>query len=313
MEKRTLLQHHITSGRFTLPVCITASALLWWLDDGASPLNIAGWAVCLLTTYVLAETDNVQQLIRVRSRMLCCVWLFVASLVVFLHPLMKVQLPALCLSASYYLLFRCYQRYEPVVDVFHCFLFQSVSSLLFPPMLVLSIPMLIYLWRLMFVRSWRTFWAFVLGLALPYIVWSSWCVLTGHFEPLIAHFLPLYHVPQFETAIYRNLFSPDLLPFALISMLMLLGAIHHLTTSFADKIRVRHMLRVFIFQSLLFMALPAVLPESLPTLTSLLLVSSAPLIAHFFSLVENRFTNILFCIVLLAFLVLAFLPYLLSL
>ena len=278
----------------TLPVCIVLSALLWWMGSGLSPLNVAGWGDCLLTTYVLAEMDNEQQLIRIRSRLLPCVWLFVASSIAVLHPLVEVQLPAFCLSMAYFLLLRCYQHYEPVGHVFHCFLFLSVGSLFFVPMLALFVPMLCYLWWLMFVRTWRTFWAALLGITLPYVIWGCWCLITERYEPFIAHFLPFHRIPWTDSGIYAHLLSPQLIPFVFIVLLMLLGTVHHLTSPFADKIRVRLMLRIFIFQSLLFMVLPAVLPDCLPVVTAFLLVSSAPLIAHFFALVGNKYTNILF-------------------
>ncbi|MCR4920481.1 MAG: hypothetical protein K5945_02060 [Bacteroidaceae bacterium] len=284
-----------------LPVCIVLSSIMWWMGGSASPLDFAGWAVCILVTYTLAEMDNAQQLIRIRSRLLPCVWLFVASATPALHPLFAVQLPAFCLATSHHLLLRCYQRSQPVGHVFHCFLLLALGSLLFPPMLLLALPMLCYLWRLMTALTWRTFSAAMLGTALPYVLWGCWCLLSDCYTPFLLHFHPFLRSPWAEADISAYLHSALLFPFALITLLTLLSTLHHLLTPFSDKIRVRLMLRVFIFQSILCFAMFFALPASQPAATALLLVSSAPLIAHFFALTRNKFTNILFLVALLAF------------
>ncbi len=307
--QRSRFQYRVTTGRLTLPVCIALSALLWWLHEGPQPLAVAGWGVCLLTTFLLAETDNTQQLIRVRSQMVCSTWLFTAACASALHPAIEVQLPAAALAASHLLLLQCYQRTEPVAQVFHSFLLLSVGSLFFTPMLLLTFPMLCYLWRLMLVRSWRTFWAAMVGLALPYIGVGGWCLVTKDFSWILTQIEPLSRLPQLELTAYEGLPAHALIPYVLLVLLTFMGMLHHLTNSFADKIRVRLMLRVFIFQSFFLLLMPVAWPQSLPTLTAMLLVSGAPLIAHFFSLTNSRATNVLFIITIAILLLVTCLPF----
>ena len=305
---RQRFQQRLASSLSLLPVCIVLSALMWGLTEGVEPLSLVAWCVCLLTAFVLLEADNQQQLLRVRSRLVPCVWLFVASCLPLLHGLFEVQLPSVCLAGSFLLLLPCYQRFQPVGHVFHCFLLLAVGSLFWVPMLVLAVPMMCCLWLLMLVRTWRTFWAALIGLALPYIFVCGWWWLAGQTPLIAAHFEPLAGLARPDVTAYRSLLSGELVPFLLILLLGAVGAVHHLSTSFADKIRVRLMLRVFVTFMLVTALLPALLPESLAQLTALLLVSATPLIAHFFALTQSRASNLFFILVLLTFAAMALLP-----
>jgi hypothetical protein len=215
-----------------------------------------------------------------------------------------VQLPALCLAGSYFLLLRCYQRVEPVDVVFHCFLLLGLGSLLWQPMMAMALPMLCYLWFLMRVKTWRTFWAAMIGLALPYILAAAVLVIMGK-DPLACQFSDWPHFNMPTSDFFLRLRGigeswPQAAAFLLILLLALVGTVHHLLTSFADKLRVRFMLRVFIFQSLFITIFAAVVPRSLSTFTGLLLVSASPLIAHYFALVHNRVSRLLLIVSMLS-------------
>ena len=225
----------------TLPACIVFSALLWWID-GLDPLNIASWMVCLFTTYVLTELDNVFQLIRFRTRLVPCFWLFVSACLNYLHPLFEVQLPACCMALSCFFLLRCYQHLIPVGSVFHSFLFLSLGSLLFAPMLLLAVPLYVCLHVYMSVKKWRTLWAAVIGLLLPYAGWSLWCMWFDDFQPLAAHFQEYLLLPSAEQ--YLAIPASHLVSAVLLVVLCWVGIVYYVATSFSEKIRVRMLFNV---------------------------------------------------------------------
>ena len=286
----------------TLPACIVFSALLWWMD-GLDSLNIGSWLVCMFTTYLLAELDNVFQLIRFRTRLISCYWLFVSACLNFLHPLLEVQLPACSMAVSCFFLLHCYQRFMPVGSVFHSFLFLSAGSLLCPPMLLMAVPFYVCLHVYMNVRKWRTLWAAVIGLLLPYAGWSLWCLWHEDFQPLAAHFQEFLYWPS--PAQCLALPVPHLVSAALLVVLCLLGIVYYAFTSFSDKIRVRMLFGTFIVLCLCIMAGMVCLPARLVTLMSLLLMASAPLVARFFTNTHSRWSNWFFVSLLLLLLGLA--------
>ncbi len=283
----------------TLPACIVFSALLWWID-GLDPLNIASWMVCLFTTYVLTELDNVFQLIRFRTRLVPCFWLFVSACLNYVHPLFEVQLPACCMALSCFFLLRCYQHLMPVGSVFHSFLFLSLGSLLFAPMLLLAVPLYVCLHVYMSVKKWRTLWAAVIGLLLPYAGWSLWCMWFDDFQPLAAHFQEYLLLPSAEQ--YLAIPASHLVSAVLLVVLCWVGIVYYVATSFSEKIRVRMLFNVFIVLCLCLMAGMVGLPAWHATTVGLFLVVSSPLVARFFTLTHSRWTN--WCFILVSLLLL---------
>ena len=120
MIGKNRFQNKVAESLATLPVCaVLATILWWWPQQSFATSNIIGWVLCALTTYICLETNGVQQIIRIRTRMMACVWLVLASCLAFMHPLDTPAISAVCMALSYYLLFRCYQLYDSVAWIFH--------------------------------------------------------------------------------------------------------------------------------------------------------------------------------------------------
>ena len=86
----------------------------------------------------------------------------------FLHPLRDCSYVAGCMLASYYLLFGAYQQPQAIQPMFHAFLCIGIGSLFFPQILYF-VPF--YLWYSslhLHALTWRTFWAAMTGILLPY-------------------------------------------------------------------------------------------------------------------------------------------------
>ena len=256
--------------------------------------------VCLLTTYIVMETNAQQHIIRIRTRMMSCVWLVLATSLPFMHPFGEPIIAAAFLQASYALLFRCYQRHRPQLNVFHAFLMLSLGSFFAPVMLPMAIPFFLYI--AVFLRSLtrKAFWAGIIGLIVPYWCYAAWMFLGVKGMELGAGRLPLegLGIPDFSFALGSLPPVPDLSNIAILALLLVVSSIHYLRTNYDDKIRVRMILYIYVSQTLLLMLFLLLHPAHYQTTMALLVASSSPLIAHYFSLSKGML-NAVFCVLFL--------------
>lgn len=283
-----------------MPVCALLATILWWWPQQEFALsNILGLVLCAFTTYICMETNGVQRIIRIRTRMMACVWLVLASCLAFMHPLEAPAISAACLSLSYYLLFRCYQLYDSTAWIFHSFLFLGIGSLFTAVMLPMGL--LYYIYLIGFLRSltWRGFWAGVLGLAVPYLGWGAWYFLMDRTDNILdfiaSHFV--WHPVSCEALASLSLCW--MVSMGIVILLSLVGVFHYLQTKYNDKIRVRMVLYIYTVQTILLILYLFLQPQEFQNIMALLLVSACPLIAHYFSLTRSWLSNAFFILSLL--------------
>ena len=291
-----------------MPICAVLATILWWWPQQSFAIsNIIGWVLCALTAYICLETNGVQQIIRIRTRMMASVWLVLASCLAFMHPLDTPAISAVCMAMSYYLLFRCYQLYDSVAWIFHSFLFLGIGSLFSAIMLPMGL--LYYIYLIGFLRSltWRGFWAGIVGLILPYLGWAAWCFLMDKTDSMF-DFITLHFVLH-----PISLESLTSLPFSwmvsmgVVILLSLVSLFHYLQTKYNDKIRVRMVLYIYTIQTILLIIYLFLQPQEFQNTMALLVVSACPLIAHYFSLTRSWLSNAFFFLSLLLCGVMAYL------
>ena len=298
--KHNRLQNKIAGSVFTLPVCVVAAVLMWWLPQKEfSMLCLGGLVLCLLTTYVIMETNAQQHIIRIRTRMMSCVWLILAASLAFMHPVGEPIIAAAFLCASYYLLFLCYQRHRPQKFVFHAFLMLSLGSFCAPVMLPMAV--LFFLYLAIFLRTLprKAFWAGIIGLVVPYWCYAVWCFITNDMGSFVAR---LTDMAQLEMPTVEAITS---MPFVwqvsagVVALLSIVSIFHYLRTNYDDKIRVRMILYIYVSQTLLLMAFLLLQPAHYQTTMALLVASASPLIAHYFALTGSWLSTIFFLLSLL--------------
>ena len=295
MILKNRIQYNVASSEFTLPLCVILAAAMWWLPQQMFSVRcLLGLILCLLTTFVVMETNAQQHIIRIRTRMMSCVWLVLAASLSFMHPLGEPIVAAAFLCVSYLLLFRSYQRHRPQAIVFHAFLMLGIGSFCAPVMLAMAIPYFLYL--AIFLRSLtrRAFWAGILGIVVPYWCYAVWCFATGNLQSFLAR---LTEMAQYEIP---NLEAITSMPFvwqvsaAVIILLSIVSIIHYLRTNYDDKIRVRMILYIYLSQTILLIAFLLLQPAHYQTTMALLVASASPLIAHYFSLTGSWFSTFFF-------------------
>lgn len=294
------LQNKIAGSVLTLPICVVVAIALWWLPGRAFSVRCSwGLILCLLTTYVVMETNAQQRIIRIRTRMMSCVWIILTACLAFMHPLDKPIIAASCLCVSYILLFRLYQLHRPQATAFHVFLMLGIGSFFAPVMLPMAVPFFLYI--AIFLRSLtrKGFMAGILGLIVPYWCYAVWCFVTGDIGSFVTR---LTEMAQFELPSLESLTE---LPFvwqvsaSFIFLLGIVSIIHYLRTNYDDKIRVRMILYIYTTQTLLLMAYLVLQPAHYPTTMALLVASASPLIAHYFALTRSILSNLFFILSLL--------------
>jgi len=293
-------QNKVAESVATMPVCAVLATILWWWPQQSFALsNILGWALCALTTYICMETNGVQHIIRIRTRMMASVWLMLATSLAFMHPWGAPAICAVCLVMSYYLLFRCYQLYDSTVWIYHSFLFLGVGSIFSSAMLFMGI--LYYLYLIGFLRSltWRGFWAGILGMATPYWCWAVWCFFTVKTDMVME---VLSRHLEWQPVSWQALVDLPLasqVSIGFVCLLSIVGMIHYLQTKYNDKIHVRMILYIYTLQTFLLILYLLLQPCQYQTTMALLVASASPLIAHYFSLTGSWLSNIFFILSLL--------------
>lgn len=310
---RAGFQHTIVAGRLTLPATVAVSFLLWLLFAvwkpvaseadayvfrrlfaeffsgtllGSLPSLVAAAAV----VYLLIELNNAYAVVRIRTSFQSSLyaWLLVASSFLFKPDAGCVV--SLCLVLALCFLFRCYQSSHAAEWAFGCMFFLGASSLLFPAVFFLYPLFLLgmFLFRALHARS---FWAGLLGWAVPY--WFLWGHAFFHGQ------MELFYAPFRELASFAPLFSVRLplpvLAVALWTVLLLVcGSIHYWFATYEDKIRSRAYLNFLIVLGF-SLALLGILQVQHATMALQMLMPVAALLgAHLFSLLRTRFSNWLF-------------------
>ncbi len=304
MVKRT--QNHVAESRFTLPM-VVVYAIGVWIASGllipAIPITTAevmkgAWvqfACFLISAYLMVELNNSNALIRIYSRTVSCSFIVLLCAGCFLFGSLGGSIVQLCVVASYIAGFHSYQNKQAVGWIFYAFLCVGLASTVFIQILY-YVPLL---WAMMFFRltslSWRTFFASIIGLLLPYWFAVPLLVYQGGTGMLLRHFAAIadFQLP-FD---YQQVTVNELLLFVFVVALGITGTIHYWRQKSADGIRIRLLFGCFIQAWMLTTVFIVLQPQHYDMLIRILIINVSPLIAHFLSLTYTRYTNIAFYVI----------------
>lgn len=300
MIKRT--QNKIAESRTTLPVVVSYAILIWM----AAGLLTHNWwiqfACFLVSSYLMVELNNQNALIRIYSRMVSCSFLVLSCAGNFLFPSLETALGQLCFICFLLLLFRTYQDKASPGGTFYAFVMMGLASLVH--VRVFFFVPLFWLFMAFKIQSlsWRSFFASLFGLLLPYWFAMAYMAYMADFSPLLEHFLQLGYV-EFPFA-YDSLSLQQVLFYLLLVVIVAIGSIHYLRTRFKDKIRTRMLFDCFIITAVTALVLLAIQPQHFTLLLPISIVCASPLIAHFLALTSTRWTNIVFYVIITSLLAL---------
>ena len=291
-------QNKAAESRISMPVA-AAYGLGIWLVAG---LVLHHWwiqfACFVMSTFIMVELNNSNALIRIYSRMVSAAFIFLSCAACFFFSSLSGSILQLCMIASLYTLFRCYQDKTATGWTFYTFLLLGLASLAEAHALYF-VP--IY-WVIMFLTiyslSWRTFSASILGLLLPYVVYVTGILFrnNGDFTPIIDHLEPLIcYILPYD---YRSLPLPMVLTYALLIAMTITGIVHYVRTSFHDNIRIRQLFYTLMLLDVFSALLVAFQPQHAEVMLRMMIITASPLIGHFISLTSTRITNIAFFVII---------------
>ena len=284
-------QQQIATGRFTLPVAILVSILLWTIN-GTLWSETGNFLLMAFTGYLMIETNTTYSLIRTRTTLPTCFFGCLMSTFYFLHPFHASSVATPLCMISLFELFRSYESYEAQAITYNSFLFYSIGTWFFPPLFYL-----IPLWFLALISfrslTVKSFTASLLGLFTPYWFLLAYSLFTD--DPLYWR-TPFEEICQWPPISYELWSKPIIICMAFTTLQLIIGIVHYTKVAYQDKNKTRMLLSFLSFLGLCITGLILLQPQHLSAWMPLQLVITSFLTGHLFTLTTNRFTGIYFII-----------------
>lgn len=292
MTRKKSFQNKIAGSRYSLPVSATLIATMWVAVGMAVDSIWPQFALTAASTLLMVELNNRNSLMRTYSRMVSCCFLALITAISLPAPSLTGSIVTLCTVVFYLILWTSYQDHLATGRTFYAFIFAGIASMA----CIQTGYYLPLLWMLMlfFVNSFslRTLIASVLGMVLPYWFAAGYFVYTENWQTPLAHFRAF--IDYSGLLDYTQTTTHQMANITFVGVLALMGAVHFLRNSYADKIRTRLIYESFIVMDLVTLAFLALMPRCYNELIGIMVVNTAPLVAHFVTFTHTRITNIVF-------------------
>lgn len=305
MLRKKRLQNKIATSRFSLPITATLAALAW-VAVGFMVGNIwVQFAFTIISTLLMVELNNRNALMRTYSRMVSCSFLTLITMAALPSPSLKASIVVMCFIAFYLIIWNAYQDRQASGWSFYAFFCIGLASTVFIQV-IYYVP---FLWLMLIAFtncfSIRTFMASVIGLMTPYWFSVGYYVYTDKMDAFVDHFIEFINYQELFD--YSTITDHQVINFGFIILLSIIGIVHFMRTSYADKIRTRMIYESLIMLNIVTMIFIVLQPQHDLELGGILIVNTAPLIAHFITFTRGKVTNVVFIALLaIAAFILAF-------
>ncbi len=289
-------QNKIAESRRTLPMTILYGVGIWLLA-GVIP---QGWwyqFLCFFASvYAMIHLNNINLLIRIYSRSVSVFYILLACATTWMFSSILGAVQVLCMTSGLLLLFSCYQDQSCVGRTFYLYLLISIVSLLAPHFLLVVPIFLLLMATTIYSLSIRTFLAALVGLITPYWLYTGWQLYIYRYQPEMAFdYLRRFTEVQWGTD-YTVVSIQQWAYLALLMVLFVVGTIHFWMTSYMDKIRVRQIYNSFIILTIYLLVLMALQPQQYNTFINMLTITVSPIVAHFFTLTNSKWSNLFYIV-----------------
>ena len=297
MLRKKTFQNKVAASRYSLPITATLATLVW-VAVGLLVSNIwVEFAFTAMSTLLMVELNNRNALMRTYSRMVSCSFLALMTMAGLPQLSLKSSIVTMCFIAFYLIIWNSYQDKRSTGWTFYAFACIGLASLIFVQigyfMPILWIMMMVF--TLSF--SVKTFFASLVGLIVPYWFAAGYFFYTDNIQGLVDHFCEFINYSELFD--YSQVTDHQVLNLSFVTLLTIIGSIHFIRTSYGDKIRTRMIYETFIMISVASIIFIILQPQHIQELGSILIVNTAPLIAHFITFTRGKFTNITFILLLI--------------
>lgn len=297
------LQNKVAESRRTLPFAMLYGTAIWLLAGLIKEQWWLQFACFVLSILLIMRINSKNLLIRIYSRSVSVAFIFLSCAAVLLFPSWRGGVVQTCFIATLMLLYDSYQDNTAVDKAYFAFLLLGIATM-FDVHVLFYLPLV---WFMMIVivyaLSWRTFLASLLGLITPYwfmIGWMLW-QKEENFETLFGLFAR-QDILQFPFD-FETIPIPTQLVIIFTAVMMVIGSLHFIHSSFRDKIRVRQLYYSFIIIGFYSLALLVLQPQN-ELAFRMLIISTSPLIGHYWALTNSRISNIIVCTLSIALILL---------
>ncbi len=296
MLRKKTFQNKVAASRYALPVTATLAALVW-VAVGFLVANIwVQFAFTILSTLLMVELNNHNSLMRTYSRMVSCSFLAFITMTSrhtllqgkhrddVLHRLLPHHLEQLPGQAGGRMDLLCLLLRRTRLNGVH-------PGGIFPALPVADddgIHQFLQLQKLLCIYR-RSHHAV--------LVCSRLLRLYQQHQGLADHFCEFINYSELFD--YSQVTDHQILNLSFVTLLTIIGSIHFIRTSYGDKIRTRMIYETFIMISVACIIFIVLQPQHIQELGGILIVNTAPLIAHFITFTRGKFTNISFILLLI--------------
>lgn len=277
-----------------LPTTVLFAVVVWLLSGLITEHRWIQFGCFALASYLMVELNNIHALIRIYSRMVSCIFLLLTCCACFLFPSIRGAIMQVCFIGAITVLFVSYQDKQAVGITYYAFLLLGLASIAF----VQTVWFIPLLWLLMGTHlqslSWRTWGASIFGMLTPYWFGILWLVWTEDFTLMANHFTQLGDI-SFQTGCSAMTVN-QIAMFAFVMLLTVTGIVHHVRKHHDDKIRIRMIYGFFIWLNLAAAVFLLLQPQHYDKLMRIMIMSTAPLTAHFVALTSTKVTNVYCCV-----------------
>ena len=297
------LQNRIAESRFSLPVTVLIASLVW-ISTGLITQGLwIQFGLMIISTYFIVVLNNRNALMRTYSRMVSCGLLALNLITLRLYANnIAAGILQLCFILHLMFLFHSYQDKRSMGSIFFAFVMLGISSLFFIQVLFL-VP---FVWFLMTTRilsmTWRSFFASIIGILLPYWCIAGLFIYQGNGSTLIRH---VQSITVFNAFGLENLpTTQKLISLGFITLAGITGSIHFLRNSYLDKIRTRMIYEALIILFGCVVVFIILQPQHTDMFTPILITLTAPLIAHYITFTQSFLSNLSFIVLVITTLLL---------
>jgi hypothetical protein len=278
--------------------------LLPWMSTENMPVwlnHLCSLATYIISTYLLVELNNRSDILRVRTSVLIAVFFLFVTFCPELYAFSATKLSLIALLTSLFFLFDSYQCRNSSGHLFHSFAILSIGTLFLPQMMYL-IPIWFIGSSMLQSLNLRSFFAAIVGFALPYWFVLSYAFYVGNIDIFLA---PFSEIGQFGGMnIFTEVDVRNILSFALFFVLYMLSFAHCLIVDYDNKIRTRVILHFIIFLNICLFLFAILQPMYEVQILNLLLPGICLIVCHYFCTVRSRISYYIFIATLILMLVL---------
>lgn len=253
-----------------------------------------------LATVMVLTLNNRHALIRIFSRSVSSSYMVLLVLCLPLFTQDIDDVPGSMLQVVWcgvmLTLLEGYQQRRPPVMSYYCGVCCGVCSLLFPAFLYFVPAMWIVQFTLMQNISLRSFCASVCGILTAHWLWSSILIASSKTPTIIMHYSRYAEGPAvFATSTMSDNVS---ITMYLLALLLVITALHFISDSSSDKIKIRNCYYMFIVLSVALVIVGFAMPQFKLWAMRMLIVTLSPMLGRYFTFADSRFSTILQYVIL---------------